>query len=99
MEVFVDLLPPSYTVKAAPSAKDSRRQRQNESNQNNQSDDVELSAGSESEKLKTTDNLPTGEDRRLGEDRRKNRINRGRWLESRDRNDRRTAEPAFFVKV
>jgi hypothetical protein len=92
MEVFVDFLPSSYTVKAAPSAKEKPRKHQQGKNSNKATElAVEPNAID-------TDEF-SSEDRRKGDDRRKLRINRGRWLESRDRNDRRATEPAFFVKV
>ncbi len=96
MEVFVDLLPPSYTVKAAPSAKESPRKRQQERDKN---ENTELAAESEQDIIKTDTDIALNEDRRKGDDRRQQRINRGRWLESRDRNDRRATELAIFVKV
>lgn len=40
----------------------------------------------------------TGKERRSGGDRRLSKKNRGRWLESRDRNNRRKTD-AVFVKI
>lgn len=98
MDVFPDLLPPSFTAKVEPLAQDSRKQKQQE---NSKSKIVETATGAEVE-LDEADGTVTKQfkvDRRLGKDRRHQRTNRGRWLESRDRNDRRTSNSDIFVKV
>jgi hypothetical protein len=94
MEVFADLLPPSYTAKTEPSAKDSRRQRQQ-----GKSSQQEAVLDSEQDTIKITTGPIIENERRAGDDRRQQQTNRGRWLESRDRNDRRAIESAIFVKV
>ncbi len=91
MEVLAELLPPSYSVKAEPSAKDSRRQQQEKKNSNK--------SKAQSSKSEVTIKLAPEIDRRTGEDRRQKRINRGRWLESRGRSDRRASESTIFVRV
>ena len=93
MEVLVELLPPSYTGKAEPTAKDSRRQQQ-EQQAGEQKKGSELDS-----EIKTIANAPAGKERRKGEDRRRQRMIRGRWLESRNRNDRRASALKIFVKV
>ena len=96
MDAYVDLLPPSYTVKAAPAANDSSRKNQQGKRQN---DEPETEAELAQESLNVAANLPYGEERRKGEDRRQKSLHRGRWLESRDRNARRATESTIFVKV
>lgn len=93
MEVLAELLPPSYSVKAEPSAKDSRRQQQEKKNSNKSKSKPQLS------KSKVMTKLAPEIDRRTGEDRRQKKINRGRWLESRGRSDRRASESTIFVRV
>lgn len=96
MDVLAELLPPSYTAKAEPSARDSRRHQQHEKKQQNE---PEPELKSDQETIKITANPLPETERRNGEDRRQQRMNRGRWLESRARNDRRAKESAIFVKV
>ena len=96
MDVIAELLPPSYTAKAEPSTKDSEKQRQKEEMLRKELDTV-----FEPEQ-KTTEpavKASSETDRRVGEDRRQQKINRGRWLESRDKNDRRAVESAISVKI
>ena len=95
MEVFTDLLPPSYTAKAEPSAKDSNKHQQQKKSKQKQI--VKLVAEQEPSDINLY--VLTGEDRRTGDDRRQNQINRGRWLESRSRSDRRASESTIFVRV
>ena len=100
MDAYVDLLPPSYTVKAAPAANDSSRKNQQGKRKNDEPEtEAETEAEAAQEPLNVAANLPNGEERRKGEDRRQKSLHRGRWLESRDRNDRRATESAIFVKV
>lgn len=91
MEVLAELLPPSYSVKAEPSAKDSRRQQQEKKSSNK--------SKPQPSKSKVMTKLAPEIDRRTGEDRRQKKINRGRWLESRGRSDRRASESTIFVRV
>ncbi len=99
MDVLAELLPSSYTVKAEPSAKDSRRQqpqakqgRAQKTDKNSQSESLETPLNNQ---VKT---LPEHE-RRTGDDRRQHSMKRGRWLESRDKNDRRTTATGLCLKV
>jgi hypothetical protein len=99
MDVLSELLPSSYTVKAEPSAKDSRRQQP----QAKQGRAQIIDKNSQSESLETPLNnqvktLPEHE-RRTGDDRRQHSMKRGRWLESRDKNDRRTTATGLCLKV
>lgn len=96
MEVFVDLLPPSYTVKAEPSAKDSRRQRHQKKNAYK---NVAPPIDAEQEAAKSNTQQAFVKERRINEDRRQKKMKRGRWLESRDRNDRRATTPTISFKI
>jgi len=89
MKVLLDLLPASFTAKAEPVAKDSR-QKQQPRQQGQSTEQVEA---------KTTAEELVEAERRNGEERRQQRMKRGRWLESRDRNDRRATALTVFVKV
>ena len=93
MDVLTELLPPSYTGKGEPIAKDSRRHRQEQ----NQANAAELTQESVQEE-RTAESAPDIE-RRSGEDRRHQQTDRGRWLESRARKDRRASASTVFVKV
>ncbi len=100
MDVLAELLPPNYTAKAEPSAKDSRRHQPQKKKQSK-----ELGSGSGTEQPLLQEKLPAikaslpDSERRTGEDRRQQQMKRGRWLESRDRNDRRATSTAVFVKI
>jgi len=91
MDVIAELLPPSYSVKAEPSAKDSRRQQQ-ERKKPRQTQTKTTS-------IKITSSMAPEVERRTGEDRRQKKVNRGRWLESRDKSDRRASSSTIFVRV
>ena len=82
MDVFVSLLPASFTTKAERLEKDSRERQQQ---QRKKMPD----ALTEQLKIKIASPALSKDERRSGGDRRQQRIKRGRWLESRDRNDRR----------
>ncbi|MGB1261462.1 MAG: hypothetical protein ACPG52_01025 [Cognaticolwellia sp.] len=93
MDVLTELLPSSYTGKTEPSAKDSRRHPQDKK----QADDEQPAKPHKLSKENT--DKPEFVERRSGEDRRLKQVNRGRWLESRDRKDRRANPTNVFVKV
>lgn len=99
MDVLTELLPSSYPVKAESSAKDSRRQR----HQAKQGRAEKIDESSQPKSLEAPLNnqvkiLPEHE-RRSGEDRRQHSMKRGRWLESRDKNDRRATITGLCFKV
>ncbi len=99
MDVLTELLPSSYTVKAEPSAKDSQRQQSQAKQRRAQKADKNF----QHESLETPSNnqlkaLPEHE-RRTGDDRRQHSMKRGRWLESRDKNDRRATITGLCLKV
>tara|TARA_R110000737_G_scaffold49733_4_gene70637 strand:+ start:4741 stop:5031 length:291 start_codon:yes stop_codon:yes gene_type:complete len=96
MDVLVELLPPSYTAKAEPSARDSRRQQPQAKQQDKT---PKLARTCQKSLLKVIVKSCPESDRRTGEDRRRQRVKRGRWLESRDRHDRRAIALTVFVKV
>lgn len=96
MDVLAELLPPSYTAKAEPSARDSRRQQP----QGKQPDKaLKVEQDRQQSRLKITAKPLPEKERRAGEDRRQQRMQRGRWLESRERYDRRAKALTVFVKV
>ena len=96
MDVIVELLPASFTAKTEPAAKDSSRQQREEKKQHK----VRCSTqNAQQASLKVTDKAIYDKERRTGEERRQQRMKRGRWLESRDRNDRRSTALTVFVKV
>ena len=100
MDVLAELLPPNYTAKAEPSSKDSRRhQPQKKKQSKGLGSEPETEQALLKEKLSATQSSLPDSDRRMGEDRRQQRMKRGRWLESRDRNDRRATAMTVFVKV
>ena len=82
MDVFASLLPASFTAKAERLEKDSREKQQQQRKK---------TSNSLTEQLKITIACSTlsEDERRSGGDRRQQRFKRGRWLESRNRNDRR----------
>lgn len=91
MKVFTELLPTSYTAKSEPCAKDNKQQKE----RNNKPEILSSKPGKdnpEHEEIIETE-------RRTGEERREQIINRGRWLESRDRKDRRASEAMISVKI
>jgi hypothetical protein len=91
MDVLVDLLPASYTAKAEPSAKDShQKQKQQKKPPNSPTTQVEV---------KTSSPALVEVERRTGDERREQEMNRGRWLESRNRNDRRENASTICVKI
>jgi len=92
MDVLVELLPPNFTVKTEPSAKEKRRQKSDGKKT------AKAPASEQNQGKVTTKALPALE-RRTGEERRQQKLKRGRWLDSRDRNDRRATALTVFVKV
>ena len=98
MDVLTELLTPSYSVKSESTAKDRKQKNKGYSqtrhkypanNSENPSDIIDI---------RTASNWGEVE-RRSGRDRREQMEGRGRWLESRDRNDRRTTRLAISVKI
>ncbi|AZQ85108.1 hypothetical protein EKO29_14630 [Colwellia sp. Arc7-635] len=105
MDVLVELLPPSYTAKTESSAKDSRRKNQSQyKNSENKAlqklnEIVEPEREDQQEISNGDKQVVPDIERRKGDERRQQRMKRGRWLESRDRNDRRATAMTVFVKV
>lgn len=98
VDVLIDLLPAANQVKIAQSKKDKRqankynRQMNSAASLPDVADDVKNGIG-----IKKV--LWKGPERRSSADRRHLKNKRGRWLESRDRNDRRTTQYAISVKI
>ncbi|MGB2740788.1 MAG: hypothetical protein WBC60_09575 [Cognaticolwellia sp.] len=99
MDVLIELLPPSYTGKSEALAKDSKRQTPQQKNNKVKKQEPELASSADEDKQKKINPSAFYKDRRSGDDRRHQRLNRGRWLESRDRNDRRATDMKVFVKI
>jgi hypothetical protein len=101
VDVLIDLLPSVNRVKIENSKKDKRQRnkysRQMKSFRGNKGASNISGQGEKSATLKQV--LWTGPERRTLMDRRQLKNKRGRWLESRGRNDRRAAEYAISVKI
>ncbi|TWX73487.1 hypothetical protein [Colwellia sp. C1TZA3] len=93
MDVLVDLLPGSFTAKVEPSVKDSRQKQGYQQTKNLPN------LPTEQAEVKTSSQTIVETERRTGDDRREQEMNRGRWLESRDRNDRRANASDISVKI
>ncbi len=96
MDVFVNLLPPSYLVNLENSSKD-RKQKEKQYRQLTKVEEIvdkDLSQNS----LKNTSNWNELE-RRSGTDRRDQSKCRGRWLESREEKNRRELRKAIQIKI
>lgn len=95
MDVLTELLPPSYLLKSESTEKDKRRNKKGYSNKLSK----KLETTKESTEIRKVLSQWDETDRRSGNDRRKQFAKRGRWLESRDRNDRRAVITDVFVKI
>lgn len=91
MDVFTELLPSNFQVKTKPSLKDKPK---SQPRFNHQSGSNKTDMEDKTEPV-TADISST--DRRLGLERRVMRESRGRWFESRERNDRRKEALEFTV--
>jgi hypothetical protein len=91
MDVFTELLPASFTAKAEATAKDSK-QKKGRNDKNKPSLPQLVKDKPEQVKMVETE-------RRTGEERREKVVNRGRWLESRDKKDRRASKSKISVKI
>lgn len=99
MDVLIDLLPSVNRVKTETSKKD-KRQRNKYSRQMNSSGlIVEKNHENTDPIAKLKQVFWDGPERRNSNDRRQLNNKRGRWLESRDRKDRRAVEYAISVKI
>lgn len=95
MDVIAELLPPSYLLKSESASKDKRQK----SGYRNSTTKESTTEKSEVVETKVAISEWNDVDRRTGKDRRKQMAKRGRWLESRDRNDRRASAYEIFVKI
>jgi len=96
MDVITELLPPTNLVKSETTVKDQK--------QNKKQKKEKASATKEDEvasvvAIKTKFSDWNSVDRRTGNDRRLQLSKRGRWLESRDKNNRRAVEQSISVKI
>jgi len=98
MDVLIDLLPSVNQVKIEQSKKD-KRQRNKYNRQMNSASSNENVANNVENVMKLKQVFWTGPERRTSVDRRQLKKKRGRWLESRDRLDRRATESAISVKI
>ena len=98
MDVLIDLLPSVNQVKIEQSKKD-KRQRNKYNRQMNSTVSNSNVANHAENGIVLKQVFWAGPERRSSVDRRHLKNKRGRWLESRDRNDRRTTEHAISVKI
>lgn len=96
MDIFVNLLPPSYLVKLENSSKD-RKQKEQKYCQFTKVTEVDDKARSQAY-IKDTSN-GNELDRRSGIERRDQSKCRGRWLESREAKNRRELAKAIQIKI
>jgi hypothetical protein len=97
MDVISELLPHVNQVKSAHASKDSPQHKQHPKNLAQYNDEQVTKDETNVVRLNVSELEIV--DRRSGDDRRQNRLNRGRWLESRDRSDRRALTTSVFVKI
>jgi hypothetical protein len=101
MDVLIDLLPSANRVQTESSKKDKRQRnkysRQMTSSKSNIGRDNDSEQSLNGATLKQV--FWTGPDRRLSVERRLLKNQRGRWLESRERKDRRANAYAISVKI
>jgi hypothetical protein len=98
MDVLIDLLPSVNQVKIEHSKKD-KRQRNKYNRQMNSAVSSQNVANNAENVVKLKQVFWTGPERRSSIDRRQLKKKRGRWLESRDKSDRRATECAISVKI
>ncbi len=98
MDVLAELLPASYLVKLENTSKDSQHKNNPYQKYANPANE-DVGQADESVKTKQASSNWGANDRRTGTDRRKQLAKRGRWLESRDRKDRRQQTEGLFVKI
>jgi len=99
VNVLIDLLPSVNRVRTETSKKD-KRQRNKYNRQMNSSNLDLIKSNEESEPVTELKQVFwDGPERRNINDRRQLKNKRGRWLESRDRKDRRAVEYAISVKI
>ena len=98
MDFLAELLPQGQVLKSGSSSKD-KRQKSGYSNSASQVAKDNLENANVEIETKVAVSEWKDVDRRTGKDRRKQMAKRGRWLESRDRNDRRASEFEIFVKI
>ena len=98
MDVLIDLLPSVNQVKIENAKKDKRQRnkytRQMTSSSSKKSSAKDIEKGTAFKQV-----FWDGPERRSSVDRRFLKHKRGRWLESRDRNDRRATRTAISVKI
>ena len=105
MDSLVELImSPTYGTKALDS---SQEEKQKHSQENQQQSDLYKKTKKayisdnevENIEIKQRQNTWTQKDRRKGRDRRKEAAERGRWLDSRHKKDRRSTSTDIFVKI
>ena len=96
MDVITELLPPTNLVKSETATKD---QKQNKKHQKEKDSVIKAAEVVPVVAIKTKFSDWNSVDRRTGNDRRLQLSKRGRWLESRDKNNRRAVEQSISVKI
>jgi len=99
VDVLIDLLPSVNRVKTESSKKDKRQH--NKYSRQMDSNSLKVTTGDENivQKAELKQVFWDGPERRTSNDRRQLNNKRGRWLESRDRKDRRAVEYAISLKI
>lgn len=96
MDIITDLLPRVESLKVGNTAKDGRQPKHNNADKIYQKID---SHKAEVVPLRSKSSNWYDVDRRSGKDRRKQLEQRGRWLESRDKSNRRIVESTIYLEV
>ncbi len=96
MDVITELLPPTNLVKSETAVKD---QKQNKKQQKKKETVIKEDDSTSIIPIKIKFSNWNSVDRRTGNDRRLQLSKRGRWLESRDRNNRRVVELPISMKI
>ncbi|WP_448547775.1 hypothetical protein [Thalassotalea fusca] len=95
MDFIDDLLPAAYAMRSEVLAKDKRQQPKANKRKQYKSVNQDVVETTTARQKDSWDS----EERRSGEDRRQKKLNRGRFLESREEKDRRQLANALFLKI
>jgi len=99
MDVLIDVLPSVNRVNIGSSKKDKRQRNKYNRQMSSSNLQVVKSNDNEDDTSELKQVFWNGPERRSNNDRRQLKNKRGRWLESRDRKDRRALESAISVKI
>ncbi|MFT5758124.1 MAG: hypothetical protein ACI9LM_002863 [Alteromonadaceae bacterium] len=96
MDVITELLPPINLVKAEAAVKDQKQGKKHKKENKVAPEESDLVAVVP---IKAKFSDWSSVDRRAGNDRRQQLNKRGRWLESREKNNRREVDPPISMKI